>query len=69
MKKLIACILLSVFVGSCSKDETSQNQDTDTTDTTKDGWDGSVFSFGDINVKAQWTFDSNSRHGGLVPNV
>lgn len=67
MKKLIACFLISVIVGSCSKDEASQNQDTDTTDTTKDGWDGSVFSFGDINVKAQWTFDSNSRHGGSSP--
>jgi Leucine-rich repeat (LRR) protein len=78
MKKLLALILLTIFIISCSKnDPVDDNNTSETVDPDGDdnsggnsdnggvGWNGDVFSFGEIDVKSQWTFDGNQSSQGL----
>ncbi|MDG1684598.1 MAG: hypothetical protein P8H63_00990 [Flavobacteriaceae bacterium] len=78
MKKLLALILLTIFIISCSKnDPVVDNNTSETVDPNGDdnsggnsdnggvGWNGGVFSLGEIDVKSQWTFDGNQSSQGL----
>ena len=78
MKKLLSLFILSIFIISCSeKDPVVDDNTSETVDPNGDdnsggntdgggaGWNGDVFSFGEIDVKSQWTFDGNQSSQGL----
>ena len=78
MKKLLSLLILSIFIISCSeKDPFVDETPSETVDPNGDdnsggnaddggaGWNGDVFSFGEIDVKSQWTFDENQSSQGL----
>ena len=78
MKKLLSLFILSIFIISCSeKDPVVDETSSETVDPNGDdnsggntdgggaGWNGDVFSFGEIDVKSQWTFDGNQSSQGL----
>ena len=78
MKKLLSLLILSIFIISCSeKDPVVDETPSETVDPNGDdnsggntdgggaGWNGDVFSFGEIDVKSQWTFDGNQSSQGL----
>lgn len=78
MKKLLSLLILSFFIISCSEkepvvDETPSeivdpNGDDNSGGNSDDGgagWNGDVFSFAEIDVKSQWTFDGNQSSQGL----
>ena len=78
MKKLLSLLILSIFIISCSeKDPVVDDNTSETVDPNGDdnsggntdgggaGWNGDVFSFGEIDVKSQWTFDGNQSSQGL----
>ena len=78
MKKLLSLLILSFFIISCSEkepvvDETPSeivdpNGDDNSGGNSDDGgagWNGDVFSFAEVDVKSQWTFDGNQSSQGL----
>lgn len=69
MKKLLSLIILSILILSCSeKDPVVDENTSETVDPNGDdnsGGNSDVFSFGEIDVKSQWTFDGNQSSLGL----
>ncbi|MGB2138470.1 MAG: hypothetical protein ACPHVP_06315, partial [Flavobacteriales bacterium] len=78
MKKLLSLLILSFFIISCSEkepvvDETPSetvdpNGDDNSGGNSDDGgagWNGDVFSFAEVDVKSQWTFDGSQSSQGL----
>lgn len=78
MKKLLSILLLSIFIISCSETDPIDDENTSETvdpngddnsdgnsDNGGDGLNGNVFSFGETDVKSQWTFDGNQSSQGL----
>ena len=78
MKKLLSLFILSIFIISCSETDPIDDENTSETvdpngddnsdgnsDNGGDGLNGNVFSFGEIDVKSQWTFDGNQFSQGL----
>jgi hypothetical protein len=60
MKKLLSILILSIFFISCSeKDPVVDDNSGGNSDNGGAGWSGDVFSFGEIDVKSQWKFNSN----------
>lgn len=69
MKHLLLLLFGLMLIMSCSKDD-SINDNNDTGSEPNNGgkavgWNGNSFSFNEINVKSQWTFDSNRSSSNL----